>query len=108
MTISHWMARAASVAAISLSALLAQVPSPPVSPLPHIAQSAGPVAPWPNVPVGGTPPGCFEYTAVASGSFLQAMFVEIVQNDAGEDVLRARVVDDLGMVRDSFEKVVAP
>ena len=45
---------------------------------------------------------------VASGSFLQAMFVEIVQNDAGEDVLRARVVDDLGMVRDSFEKVVAP
>lgn len=45
---------------------------------------------------------------VASGSFLQAMFVEILQNDAGEDVIRARVVDDVGAVRDSFEKVVAP
>lgn len=44
---------------------------------------------------------------VASGSFLQAMFVEIVQNDSGEDVIRARVVDDVGAVRDSFEKVVA-
>ena len=41
------------------------------------------------------------------GLFLQAMVVEIVQ-EAGEDVIRARTVDDDGMVRDSFEHVVAP
>lgn len=41
------------------------------------------------------------------GLFLQAMVVEIVQVD-GEDVIRARTVDDDGLVRDSFEHAVAP
>jgi hypothetical protein len=47
---------------------IAQVP--PLDPVPHIAQSAGPEATFPAVPPGGTPPGNFEYTAVVSGSFL--------------------------------------
>ncbi|UJR81999.1 metallophosphoesterase [Sandaracinus amylolyticus] len=45
---------------------------------------------------------------VASGSFLQAMFVEIVQDGEGRDVIRGRVVDDVGVERDTFEHVVAP
>jgi len=42
------------------------------------------------------------------GLFLQAMFVEIAQDGTGQDVIRARTVDDLGTVRDSFEHVVTP
>jgi hypothetical protein len=46
---------------------------------------------------------------VASGLFLQAMFVEIVRDTAsGRDVVRGRVVDDMGIERDSFEHEVLP
>jgi len=44
----------------------------------------------------------------ASGVFLQSMILEIVQNTAGEDVVRGEALDDMGMVRDSFERVVSP
>ena len=45
---------------------------------------------------------------VASGVFLQAMFVEIAQDAMGRDVVRGRAIDDMGIERDSFEHVIAP
>lgn len=44
----------------------------------------------------------------ASGTFLQAMIVEIVQDSMGRDVVRGRTLDDMGIERDSFERTVAP
>ena len=43
----------------------------------------------------------------ASGVFLQSMIFEVTQNGAGEDVVRGEALDDMGMVRDSFEHVVS-
>lgn len=45
---------------------------------------------------------------VSSGTFLQSMIFEIVQDGAGQDLIRGRALDELGMVRDSFERVVSP
>ncbi len=45
---------------------------------------------------------------VASGTFLQSMIFEIVQDSMGRDVIRGRALDDMGMEQDSFEHVVAP
>ncbi len=45
---------------------------------------------------------------VASGTFLQSMIFDITQNGAGEDVIRGRALDDMGIEQDSFEHVVAP
>jgi hypothetical protein len=44
---------------------------------------------------------------VASGTFLQSMIFEIVQ-EGGNDVVRGRALDDMGLEQDSFERVVAP
>lgn len=44
----------------------------------------------------------------ASGTFLQSMIFEIVQDAEGRDVVRGRALDDMGIERDSFERVVSP
>ena len=43
----------------------------------------------------------------ASGVFLQSMILEIVQDAGGNDVIRGEALDDMGMVRDSFERIVS-
>lgn len=45
---------------------------------------------------------------VASGVFLQSMIIEIAEDAMGRDVIRGRALDDMGMERDSFERVVNP
>jgi hypothetical protein len=47
---------------------------------------------------------------VASGAFLEAMVIEIVPDTTtpGGDVIQARVLDDMGMMRDEFEIHVPP
>ena len=42
----------------------------------------------------------------ASGVFLASMIIEITENASGDDVIRGEAIDDMGMVRDSFERVV--
>ncbi|MGE0790876.1 MAG: metallophosphoesterase [Sandaracinaceae bacterium] len=45
---------------------------------------------------------------VASGVFLQSMIFEIVRDAMGRDVIHGEALDDMGIVRDSFERVVSP
>jgi hypothetical protein len=44
----------------------------------------------------------------AAGTFLQALLLEIAQDASGNDVIRGRAVDDMGIERDTFEHVLAP
>lgn len=43
---------------------------------------------------------------VASGVFLQSMIFEITRDAMGRDVIRGEALDDMGMVQDSFERVL--